>query len=274
LKINLQKIASRPAPARLGAFLICLLSFWTPIAAPIYLWVSDRNLVTILTMGLLFVLFLVLLQFWGKKVYRSPRLLDSYGLVTSKQNGLELLVGVAIGVSFTLSLFAVFGLLGWVIWQQPNDSFPRIIREGIISGLGIGFAEELVFRGWLLDELQRDYRPRIVVWVDAIIFAMLHFIRPWSEILRSLPTFPALVLFGLTMVWAKQGSQGRLGLPMGLHAGLFWGYYIVNLGQLVQYSGKVSDWITGVDRNPIAGLMGILFLGVLAFWMRWRTVQG
>jgi LPXTG-motif cell wall-anchored protein len=60
---------------------------------------------------------------------------------------------------------------------------------------------------------------------------------------------------------------------MGLHAGLVWGYYILNVGQLVQYSNQVSPWITGVDRNPIAGVMGLLFLGTLAFWMRKRVGQ-
>jgi len=27
-------------------------------------------------------------------------------------------------------------------------------------------------------------------------------------------------------------------------------------GALVEYSGQVPDWVTGVDRNPIAGIMG------------------
>jgi hypothetical protein len=39
----------------------------------------------------------------------------------------------------------------------------------------------------------------------------------------------------------------------------------------VKYSNNVSPWITGVDNNPLAGLMGLLFLSVLAFWMRKRA---
>jgi len=30
-------------------------------------------------------------------------------------------------------------------------------------------------------------------------------------------------------------------LPIGLHSGLVWGYYIINVGQLVEYSGQVPD---------------------------------
>lgn len=272
MKPNLTKLAQYPAPVRLGGFLLALLLLWLPVAVPIYLLLNrDPNLVTILTMGLLFGEFLWLLPWWGKQVYGRSHLLKRYGLQRSRKNGFNLLQGLSIGVLFTFSLFALEGLLGWVQFQTPQPALPRIILEGFLSALGIGFAEELVFRGWVLDELQRDYSPKLSLWVDAIIFATLHFLKPLSEVIRTLPTFPALVLLGLTLVWAKRSCQGRLGLSIGLHGGLVWGYYILNVGQLLQYSDKISPWITGVDHNPIAGFMGLLFLGILAFWMRMRV---
>ena len=270
-KLNLVRLAQYPAPVRLGLFVLSLLSIWLPLTAPIYIFVKDSNLVTILTMGLLFVEFLLLLRFWGENVYQQSHLLRSYGLQGTRRNGLELLSGLGVGVIITFSLFWLEGLLGWLVWQSPTVVLPRLIVEGLASALGIGLAEELVFRGWLLDELERDYRPRVVLWADVLIFALLHFLKPPAEILRTLPGFPGLILFGLTLVWAKRGSKGRLGLPIGLHAGMVWGYYIINVGQMVQYSGRVSDWITGVDKNPLAGAMGLMFLGVLAFLMRMRS---
>lgn len=273
MKINPHRLASYPAPVRLGLFLLTLLLLWIPIAAPIYWLGRDPNWVTILTMVLMFGLFLILLRFWGQKVYQKPHLLHSYGLVQTGQNGLELLAGLMIGLLFTLSLFGLEGQLGWLVWQQPDIPFPRLILEGLMSALGIGFAEELVFRGWLLDELQRDYHPRTSLWANAIIFAGAHFLKPIPEMIGSLPKFPALLLLGLTLVWAKRGSQGRLGLPIGLHAGLVWGYYTIDVGKLVQYSSQMPDWITGVDRNPLAGAMGLLFLGVLAFWIQRRDAK-
>ncbi|MBW4575435.1 MAG: CPBP family intramembrane metalloprotease [Aphanothece sp. CMT-3BRIN-NPC111] len=275
MKFNLVRLAQYPAPVRLGIFLLTLLLLWLPVAAPIYLLGRDANLVTIVTMGLLFGEFLLLLRFWGKKVYRQPYLFKRYGLERKRQNGIELLAGLTIGLLLVLSLFGLEGLLGWLVWQRPSVFLPKLILEGLLSALGIGFAEELVFRGWLLDELQRDYRSQAAIWADAFIFALLHFIKPFSEIIRTLPGFPGLLLLGLTLVWAKRGHQGRLGISIGLHAGLVWGYYIINVGQMVQYSGSVSDWITGVDRNPLAGMVGLVFLGAIAlrarcanaFWM-------
>ncbi len=216
--------------------------------------------------------FVLLLRFWGKHVYHQPRLLRQYGLERTRRNGIELLIGLTTGTTTVLSLFGLEGCFGWLVWQQPSVFLPQVILEGLIVAIAICSAEELLFRGWLLDELQRDYPPRTALWVDAIIFTLLHFIKPLAAILQTWPQFPALLLLGLTLVWAKRSRRNRLGLPIGLHAGLVWGYYIINVGNLVQYSGSVPDWITGVDRNPLAGIMGLLFLGVIAFWIRRRSL--
>ncbi|MEG3941836.1 hypothetical protein QT995_27315, partial [Microcoleus sp. S36b_A3] len=44
--------------------------------------------------------------------------------------------------------------------------------------------------------------------------------------------------------------------------------YIINIGELVRYSGSVPDWVTGINGNPLAGAAGLLFLSVLAVGMR------
>lgn len=273
MKINLFNLAQRPAPIRLGCFILTLLLLWLPIAAPIYIFVHDSNLVSILTMVLLYLEFIFLLNLWGKKVYHQPQILKAYGLVFTRRNGIELLCGLVLGIINIAILFGIQGVLGWLVWQQPKVFLPQIILEGLLISLGIGFAEELLFRGWLLDELQRDYSKSTALWVDALTFAILHFIKPLEVIIRILPQFPTLILLGLTQVWGKRWRGGRLGLPMGLHGGLVWGYYIINVGGLIQYSGKVPDWVTGIDNNPLQGLMGLGFMGILSFWMRTRSVK-
>jgi uncharacterized protein len=262
-----KKIASYPFPLRIIIFLLILLAIWLPLAAPIYLLVKDSNLATIMTMGLLFVWFLMLVPQWGKRVYGKTNLFESYGLVNTKQNAWELLIGLAIGTFLTFSLFAVQGLFGFVSWQN-SQNLPRTIAEGLLSALGVGFAEELVFRGWLLDELQRDCNYRIAARSNCLIFAVSHFIKPVEVMLQSWPQFPGLLLLGSILIWGKRNCQNRLGLPIGLHAGLVWGYYIINIGQLVRYSGSVPDWVTGINGNPLAGAIGLLFLSVLAVGMQ------
>ena len=254
-----------------------LLLVWLPIALPIYGLVNDSNTASILTLVALYGEFILLVRWWGRWVYREPNLLWRYGLEFSWRMGLELLVGLVIGVFSVAALFVTQSAFGWLTWQTPAIALLRIALEGLLVALGFGFAEELLFRGWLLDELQRDYRLPIALVVDATIFALVHGLKP---------QFPALFLLAVTLILAKRshtdldngvrfGGQrshyqalktprGRLGLPMGLHAGLVWGYYIVNVGQLVKYVPQVPEWLTGFNHNPLAGAVGILFLSTLA----------
>ncbi len=116
---NFSKIALYPAPVRLGIFILALLLIWLPLAAPIYLlFNSDPNLVTIMTMGLMFIEFLFLLQFWGKNVHKQPQLVKHYGLVWTQQNGIDLLKGLSIGLWFCLGLFILESFFGWIEFKS------------------------------------------------------------------------------------------------------------------------------------------------------------
>lgn len=274
--LNLTNIKNYPAPGRMLSFILVLILLWLPGLALIYVVMGStqnledpgtKNLLSILTMGLLAIEFIALLPWWGQKVYQHPNLYSRYGLVFTRQNGLLLLKGLAIGSCFTFALFITQGLLGWLTWQSPRLSIPQLLLEGSATALGVGLAEELFFRGWMLDELDRDYSPTIALITDAGLFASLHFLKPIPVMLASLPQFPGLWLLGTVLVIAKRQHQNLLGMSIGLHAGLIWAYYVIIVGNMVKYSGRVSDWITGIDGNPVSGLLGLIFLGILAILM-------
>jgi membrane protease YdiL (CAAX protease family) len=268
-----KKVGTYPAPVRLGLFIFLLLCLWLPLAAPLAFYLgSDPNLLSILAMGLLFLQFLWFVSQWSRRVY-GKRGWYHYGLKGGVKFWRELGLGLVIGMILTWVLFIVQGLWGWVEWLTPGANFGRIFWEGSLTGLGVAFAEELFFRGWLLSELEQDYSAKLALGVSAAVFALLHFLKPLGEIIRTFPQFPALLILGLLLVWAKRATQQRLGLGIGLHAGLVWGYYQINVGKLISYTGAVSPWVTGVDKNPLAGLMGILFLTVLAWVMQCLATQ-
>lgn len=264
MKLNFARIAQLPTPLRIGIFVLTLLVIWVPIALPIRSIVQDPNLTTIITMPLLYTAFLVLVRLWGRLVYREPNLFKVYGFRQPKQFSRELVKGLGIGLISLLTMFVLQGVLGWVQWQPLQSTFPRIVLEGGIVAIAYGFAEELLFRGWLVNELDRGYSPSTSLWASSLIFALLHGIRP---------QLPALVILGLTLVWAKRACRGRLGLSIGLHAGLIWGYYLVNVGQLFKFTNVVPVWVTGIDKNPLAGMMGILALSAIALSMRFLALR-
>lgn len=243
-----------------------LLAVWLPTKFPIEWAISvfygatdaARNLASILTLIVMYVEFIVLVRFWGRFVYHE-NLFKTYGFKQPHQNFRNFLQGLAIGLGSLLLLFALQGILGWVQWQIPQSTFPRILLEGGIIGIAFGVVEELLFRGWLLNELDRDYSPQISLWVSSLIFAVVHGTRP---------QFFALLLLGMILVWAKRGTQGRIGKSIGLHGGLVAGYYFVNVGQLVKFTDRVPVWVTGIDLNPLAGILGILALSLIAVGIR------
>ncbi|MDB9313105.1 type II CAAX endopeptidase family protein [Spirulina sp. CS-785/01] len=267
MKLNPTPIAQFPAPLRLGIFVGILLIIWLPFALPLYLLLEDDNLTSILTLTILYLEFLTLAYFWGKRVHTTPHPFEQYGWQWQRKMGIEWVNGLAIGFCQILLLFVLMALLGWAQVTPPPSLLP-IIAQGLLSALGIGLAEELLFRGWFLSELEKDYSPTVALWSNALIFAILHFIKPLSEIIRTFPQFPGLVLLGLILVWAKRRHQNRLGFSIGLHTGLVWGYYIISVGELVEYTQQVPPWVTGIDLNPLAGVMGLLGLGGLAWWIK------
>ncbi|MEM6614232.1 MAG: CPBP family intramembrane glutamic endopeptidase [Cyanobacteria bacterium P01_C01_bin.72] len=237
---------------------------WFPLALPIYwLFRADSNLATIMTMVLLFFELLFLWQWWGRLVHGDRHIYTRYGLVRSKRNVKEFCQGLAIGFWLCLGLFITEAVLGWIEVVHPTVNLVSIALEGLLSAVGIAVAEELLFRGWLLDELRRDYRQQTCIIVTALAYAVAHFLKPISEIVRTAVTFPALILLGIALVLAKERYGDRLGMAIGIHAGLVWSYYLVNVGQLISYTDLVPVWVTGIDGNPIAGLMGLLFLSAL-----------
>lgn len=271
---NFYPIGDRPFPIRLVIFVGILLLIWLPLAIPIYGLVDDPNWVGILTLALLYGEFIALLKMWGRRVYNDPQMLRSCGLEFGRTTGRNLAIGFGIGGGGVVILFAIATALGGVIWEPFPPTFSRIFIEGLLVALGVGFAEELFFRGWLLEELRRDYSPAIALWSNSLLFAILHFIKPPEEILRTWLQFPGLLLLGMILVWAKDATRsqtnphGSLAVAIALHAGLVWSYYLVNVGELVTYTGTLPEWITGIDHNPLAGVLGLLCLGEMATLIR------
>ena len=259
-----------------------LVAAWLPMALLIAVWSRDANQTTLWAMALLFLGFLTLISRWGRWLHQEPQIFRTYGLGFGPESRRELLLGFGVGLGSLLLLFCLYGLLGWLNWQMPSLALGRVALEGLLMAMGVGLAEELVFRGWILDELERDYRAPVALWGNSLCYASLHFIKPLPEVSRTFPQFPGLVLLGLILVWMKRSTQGqrrttvslltrpgRLALPIGFHAGIVWGYYLFNVGGLAKLDQTVPEWLTGIDGNPLAGAMGLLCLGVLAFYW-WR----
>jgi membrane protease YdiL (CAAX protease family) len=165
-----------------------------------------------------------------------------------------LLIGiVGVGVIFTLESW-----LGLINWQWENiQRLLALALPILMVGLGVGFIEELVFRGFILYELALDYGYPTAAIVSSVIFALLHLVWERQE---TIPQLPGLWLMGIILAGARLVDGGSIGLAWGLHAGWIWGLSCLDSAELLTYTAKEITWISGVNRQPLAGLGGIFCL--------------
>jgi membrane protease YdiL (CAAX protease family) len=175
-------------------------------------------------------------------------------------------LGFILGV---LSLAVVFGgqfWLSWCSWQESHTKqLQSILLPIFLVALFVGGIEELVFRGFLFTQLAQDYPVWVAAVISSLIFALLHLVWERHD---TIPQLPGLWLMGMVLVLAWFSDRGNLGLAWGLHAGWVWAIACLDTAELISYTGKVPEWLTGKNKKPLAGATGIvcLLLTALILW--------
>lgn len=249
------------APVKIIAFFLAWLGCWLPIAIPIAYalkWYPPKPLGAAQKIPLLASLYLIApLLLWGIARVEGLSFLD-YGISRDATFLISLGIGLSIGVIGIIVVFAIESTFGWINWHwQPDGKLWQTLLTTLLLGLWVSGTEELIFRGFLLNELQQSYSLWLGAVVSSLIFALLHLV--W-EIDETLPQLPGLFLMGLVLVLARWVDNGNLSLAIGLHAGWIWGLTTIDSAQLISYTGKGSVWFTGKNGKPLAGAAGIFCL--------------
>lgn len=144
------------------------------------------------------------------------------------------------------------------------------VLNALALALGVGFAEELLFRGWLWGELERLAGAQRALGLQAALFALVH---PWYRLpgIEAITLLIGLALLGLALALQRRADGGVLWGAVGLHGGLVGGWFALQVG-LLQISPAAPAWLIGPgspNPNPIGGLLGLAGLGTL-LWVRRR----
>lgn len=260
-------LTSASALVKVTVFFLAWSALWLPFAIAIATglkWHPLKPLAAQQKLPFIAVLYLIApLIIWGVTQIEGQSFPD-YGWDWTARIGISLVGGFAVAILSLGISFTGQWLVGWVDWHGEN--WQQLTRIGLPIcgiGLGIGLIEELVFRGFLLTELQQDYSLVIAAALSSLIFALLHLI--WEQQERF-PQIPGLWLMGMVLVLARCVNEGSLGLAWGLHAGWIWGLTCLEEAKLISYTRKGPIWITGLGDNPLAGMSGVFcLLGVAAF---------
>lgn len=241
------------------AFFIGWIICWLPLAAVSAIllnWQPPKPLQPEQKMPLLASLYLLApLILWGVS-WLTNKSFSDYGFVGNLSTLSSLALGFGLGVvSLAIVFSGQFGL-GWCCFEKTNFKLVLpILLPIFLIALLVGGIEELVFRGFLFTELAQDYPIWVAAAISSLIFALLHLV--WEQ-RETAPQLPGLWLMGMVLVLARFAANGNLGLAWGLHAGWVWAIATIDTAELITYTGKVSDWFTGKNKKPLAGLAGII----------------
>ena len=144
---------------------------------------------------------------------------------------------------------------------------PQIFLNSIFLIFGVGFAEELVFRGWLLEELKNQFGLKKALICQALIFSIVHigFDIPFWQMISILF---GLFLLGILLSLIRIKDNNSLWGCVGLHGGLVGIWFLMNNG-LIAISKNAPVWLIGPgirNTNPLGGSYGISLLVMILFY--------
>ena len=216
-----------------------------------------------------FILFLSILPSWGIIRWKTNNIWVSIGLdFKNKFTALKrFFSGFIFSVYLLLILVLFFFLCGWVD-KVDYIKFTQLLNA-ILLIVGIVFAEEIVFRGWLMEEMVLLFGLKRGIIIQSTIFSLAHY-RADIGLISLIPFFTGLFLFGLVLTLRRTIDKGSLWGCIGLHGGFVGIWYLIDSGML-SFSIDTPYFLLGPSKNmvnPIGGLIGIIILLITIFFQR------
>ena len=229
----------------------------------------SSNSLSIIGTIITFIIFLFVLPSWGRIRWKTNQLWLSIGLdFKNRFRSIKIFFSGFIFSFFLLLIFClVLFLFGWI------DGFDYIklgsLLNAILLIVGIVFAEEIIFRGWLMEEMVILFGLRRGIIFQSAIFSLAHY-RSDIGLLASIPFFTGLFLFGLVLTLRRTIDKGSLWGCIGLHGGLVGTWYLFDSG-MVSFSIQTPYYFLGPSENmvnPISSITGITILLITIFFQR------
>ena len=230
--------------------------------------ISSNNLSIIGTI-ITFLLFLVILPSWGRIRWKTNHLWLSIGLdFKNKFRAIKIFFS---GFMFSFFLLLIFCFLLFLFgWVDSVDYIKLIdLLNAILLIFGIVLAEEIVFRGWLMEEMVLLFGLRKGIVFQSAIFSIAHY-RSDIGLIALIPFLTGLFLFALVLTLRRTIDKGSLWGCIGLHGGLVGIWYLFDSGMII-FSIDTPYYLLGPSKymvNPIGSVIGISILLIIIFFQR------
>ena len=244
-------------------------------AAPIFLLGVDKENLSLIGTIFTFFIYVFSLPKWFKLRWGIKNTWTLLGI-----NKIDKNVNLSIFFirGFLLSIILISLILIPIIGTKWGYWIGSISLDTFINAiyliLGVGFAEELIFRGWLLEELKKQFGLKKAIFGQAFIFSIVHigFDLPFLQMLSILI---GLFLLGILLSLIRLKDKNSLWGCIGLHGGLVGLWFITNNG-LLEISKNSPKWLVGpgtINTNPLGGIFGISLMAIFCF-LNFRFLRG
>ncbi len=183
-----------------------------------------------------------------------------YGLQWTLQEGKMFGLGMAIAIGGLGGVYAQQIQGQWVQWQPSQlRQWGQLIPVFFLLATVIAGVEELIFQGIFFVQLHQQLPYWLAVGIISTGFSLLHLL--WERRITYWQ-LPGLWLLGIVLGVAYWCDGNHLGLAWGLHSGWVLGLASTDATGLVTYPDTEGNYWVGRGNQPLAGLAGLLCVGL------------
>jgi len=249
-------------------FIPILYAIGWALSQPLLLLHFEKENLSLIGTIVTFILFILLLPSW---FYIKRNISNAYILIgLTKHKFFKNFINFCQGILFALVLIILILLplfqkdcISWI-----GEFSSSVLINSIVLGLGVGVAEEIIFRGWLLEELKFEYGTKLSIALQALIFSFVHNLSNeifWNIIGLRL----GFILLGIFLSLVRIRGKGSLWNCIGIHAGLVGIWFFINNG-LIEFKENTPSFLAGPFiqniPNPIGSFSAILILLLLCIF--------
>lgn len=231
----------------LVAFVVCVIVasiIASPFLGELGMLPGQQPSLVALLISQIFTVLIMWLVVWLFRRFVDRRSMISLGLQFDAGHRRDFISGILWGIAIISAVFLVLWAIGSL--RVVSVSFPVTqILIGIVLFLLVGFGEELVMRGYVLNNLMDSMNPYLALLFSAIPFALGHALNPNASVAGIINIVFAGLVLGIYYI-----HRLNLWFPIGIH--LSWNYFEgIVYGSPVSGQEMPSVLVTERSGNPL-----------------------
>jgi len=197
-----------------------------------------------------------------------------FGLKDVKE---ESLIGFSLGLVMIAAGFLLLLLLHEISWEGTNPDVVKLVLS-LVLFIAVGFTEELIFRGYILNNLMRSMNRYVALLVSSILFSLVHIGNANFDVISFVSILFAGLLLGLPYIFTKS-----LWLPVTLHfswnffQGTIFGFNVSGNTEytLINQSRNADTLLNGGKFGFEGSILSIIFvaLAITFLWVYYRRKE-